>query len=163
MCDVNDYWQNAVNHHLRDTMITSQFTDHTINGNQDLYGRIGTDSPWTNSVCSVIVQSNMCTCTSVLLIIKLTKNPVLLRFHCGSGKLKFRRYSPCFAICMNVVHSLEPDETPNYSASHQAPNYIVCATLLNIAKYSKKFFAVALRLWLYFQFTYIQYCTVKPV
>ena len=28
-----------------------------------------------------------------------------------------------FAIFKNVAHSLEPGETPSYSASHQAPNY----------------------------------------
>ena len=29
-----------------------------------------------------------------------------------------------FAIFKNVAHSLEPGETPSYSASHQAPNYV---------------------------------------
>ena len=29
-----------------------------------------------------------------------------------------------FAIFNSVTHSLEPRETPNYSASHQAPNYV---------------------------------------
>ena len=29
-----------------------------------------------------------------------------------------------FAIFKNFAHSLEPGETPNYSASHQAPNYV---------------------------------------
>ena len=29
-----------------------------------------------------------------------------------------------FAILKNVAHSLEPGETPSYSASHQAPNYV---------------------------------------
>ena len=29
-----------------------------------------------------------------------------------------------FAKFKNVVHSLEPGETPSYSASHQAPNYV---------------------------------------
>ena len=29
-----------------------------------------------------------------------------------------------FAIFKNVVHSLEPGETPSYSASHQALNYV---------------------------------------
>ena len=32
--------------------------------------------------------------------------------------------SLCFAMFRNVVHSMEPDETPSYSASHQAPNYV---------------------------------------
>ena len=29
-----------------------------------------------------------------------------------------------FAIFKNIAHSLEPDETPSYSASHQAPKYV---------------------------------------
>ena len=29
-----------------------------------------------------------------------------------------------FAIFKNVVHSLEPGETPSNSASHQAPKYV---------------------------------------
>ena len=29
-----------------------------------------------------------------------------------------------FVIFKNVAHSLEPGETPSYSASHQAPNYV---------------------------------------
>ena len=42
--------------------------------------------------------------------------------------------SPLFAIFKSVVHSLEPGETPRYSASHRSSNY---ATFLNIAKYYK--------------------------
>ena len=30
----------------------------------------------------------------------------------------------CFAIFKNVVHSVEPGETPIYSEAHQAPNYV---------------------------------------
>jgi len=29
-----------------------------------------------------------------------------------------------FAIFQSVAHSLEPGETPSYSTSHQAPNYV---------------------------------------
>ena len=29
-----------------------------------------------------------------------------------------------FALFKNVAHSLEPGETPIYSASHHAPNYV---------------------------------------
>ena len=32
-----------------------------------------------------------------------------------------------FAIIKNVAHSLEPGETPSYSASRQAPNYVHCS------------------------------------
>ena len=41
--------------------------------------------------------------------------------------------SSFFAKFKNVVHSLEPGETPSISASNQAPK--ICATVLNIAKY----------------------------
>ena len=49
--------------------------------------------------------------------------PVPVRLHSGYGKLIFVIISPFCAIFKNVVHSLEPVETPSYSASHQAPNY----------------------------------------
>ena len=58
-------------------------------------------------------------CT-VLVIIKLTKK-------CGLVAVPVKKcfaISPCFAIFKNVVHGLEPGETPNYSASHQALNYL---------------------------------------
>ena len=38
--------------------------------------------------------------------------------------LNFVIISPYFAISKNVVHSLEPVETPSYSASQQAPKYV---------------------------------------
>ena len=66
-----------------------------------------------------MAQSN-----TVLVIIELTKNPVVLRLRCGSGKLIVVIISPCFATFKNVVHSLEPGETPRNAASHQAPNYV---------------------------------------
>ena len=51
-----------------------------------------------------------------------------LRFLCGCVAVPvnwiFVIISSCFAILKNVVHSLEPGETPSYSASHQAPNYV---------------------------------------
>ena len=47
---------------------------------------------------------------------------------CGSGVVpvnwNFVVISTCFAIFKNVVHSLKPGETPRYSASHQASNYV---------------------------------------
>ena len=48
----------------------------------------------------------------VLVIIKLTKKALPLRFRCGSCQLNFVVISPWFAILKNVVHSLEPGETP---------------------------------------------------
>ena len=56
-------------------------------------------------------------------IIKLKIFPVPVRLHSGSGKLNFVVISSYFAIFKNVVHSLEPCETPSQSASHQAPDY----------------------------------------
>ena len=60
---------------------------------------------------------------TVMPIIKLKIFPVPVHLHSGYGKLIFVIISPFFAIFKNVLHSLEPGETPSYSASHQAPNY----------------------------------------
>ena len=60
---------------------------------------------------------------TVMRIIKLKTVPVPVRLHSGYGKFIFVIISQFFAILKNVVHSLEPDETPIYAASHQAPNY----------------------------------------
>ena len=38
--------------------------------------------------------------------------------------LNFVVISSCCVIFKEVVHSLEPGETPSSSASHQAPNYV---------------------------------------
>ena len=61
---------------------------------------------------------------TVLVLIKLTKFAFALRLRCGSCKFIFDIISSFFAKFKNVVHSLEPDETPSNSASHQAPNYV---------------------------------------
>ena len=51
-----------------------------------------------------------------------------LRFRCGCVAVPVNWFcdiiSSCFAKFKNVVHSLEPGETPSNSASHQAPNYV---------------------------------------
>ena len=60
---------------------------------------------------------------TVMRIIKLNLFPVPVRLHYGYDKLIVVIISPFYAIFKNVVHSLEPGETPSYSASHQAPNY----------------------------------------
>ena len=59
---------------------------------------------------------------TVLVIIELTKFAVEVRFRCSCSKLTF-----CLDFIImfkNVVHSLEPGETPSNSASLQAPNYV---------------------------------------
>ena len=54
---------------------------------------------------------------TILVLIKLKKiNATALQPQ--RNVLKF------FAIFKSVAHSLEPGETPSYSASHQAPNYV---------------------------------------
>ena len=53
------------------------------------------------------------------------------------------------------MHNLEPVETPSYSASQQAQNYPQRSEILQNS--SKRFGAVAVRLRLFFQFTYVQY------
>ena len=56
-------------------------------------------------------------------IINLKIFPVPVQLHSGYGKLIFVIIFPIFfAIIKNVVHSLEPGETPSKSASHQVPN-----------------------------------------
>ena len=70
-----------------------------------------------------VTKCNVYPFVTVMRIIKLKIFPVPVRLHSGSGKLMFVFFSPCVAIFKNVVHSLEPGETPSYSASHQAPNY----------------------------------------
>ena len=62
--------------------------------------------------------------TTVLVLIKLTNFAVPVRLRCGCGKLIFAFISSLFAIFKNVVHRLEPGETPSDSASHQAQNYV---------------------------------------
>ena len=59
-----------------------------------------------------------------------------MRFHCGCGKLIFCLYFIIFfAIFKTVVHSLEPGETPSYSASHQVLNYVQrIQTMYNVLK-----------------------------
>ena len=53
---------------------------------------------------------------TVLVLSKLKKN--------ATPPQPQRTVLKCFAIFKNVAHSLEPGETPSYSASHQAPNYV---------------------------------------
>ena len=72
-------------------------------------------------------QSNVAFVFSVLTVIRIIKLkifPVPVQLHSGSGKLIFVIISPCAVIFKNVVHSLEPGETPSYSASHQAQKYV---------------------------------------
>ena len=61
------------------------------------------------------LRSSIVTILIVMLIIKLNLFPVLARY-------RFI-FSPRFAIFKNVVHNLEPGETPSNSASHQVQNY----------------------------------------
>ena len=51
-----------------------------------------------------------------------------MRLRCGCVAVPengfFDIISSLFAKFKNVVHSLEPGETPSLSASHQTPNYV---------------------------------------
>ena len=59
--------------------------------------------------------------------------------------------SPCFVIFTNVVHSLKPGEAPRNSASHQTSNSVQRSKISQNTL--KRCVAVALRLWLFLQFT----------
>ena len=70
---------------------------------------------------------------TVLVLIKLTKFAVnqlksIYRNRNATVAVPVNSFfdiiSYLFAKFKNVVHSLEPDETPSNSASHQAPNYV---------------------------------------
>ena len=61
---------------------------------------------------------------TVLVLIKLTKFAVALRNVAVPVNLSFGIISSFFANFKNVVHSLEPGETPSNTASHQALNYV---------------------------------------
>ena len=56
--------------------------------------------------------------------------------------------SSFFAKFKNVVHRLEPGETPSYSASHQAPNYVQRSYMSQDTL--KRCVAVSVRLRLFF-------------
>ena len=90
------------------------------------------------------------------------KNAVPLRFRCDSCKLKCCRYFTMFAIFKNVIHILEPSETPSYIFWSLVRRGVslgskLCTTFLNNANCFKTVrcgcVAVALRLRLFFQFT----------
>ena len=74
--------------------------------------------------CRILSSLQIHVIIIVLVLIELTKFAVALRLRCGSCKLIFVIISSFFAKFKNVVHSLEPGETPRNSASHQAPDYV---------------------------------------
>ena len=76
------------------------------------------------TTCRLSIQKcNAIYVSTVMRIIKFKIFPVPVRLHSSYGKLIFFIISPFFAIFKNVLHSLEPGETPSYSASYRAPNY----------------------------------------
>ena len=90
-----------------------------------------------------------------------TSFAVALPLRCGSCKLIFLHYFIIYLLFKNVVPSLENGETLSYSASHQAPNYVQRSFILQNTL--KRCVAVAVRLRLFFQFTYDQDCTCSVV
>jgi len=56
-------------------------------------------------------------------IIELKIFPFPVRLHSGYGKFIFVIISTFFATFKNVVHRLEPGETPSNSSSQQALSY----------------------------------------
>ena len=56
--------------------------------------------------------------------LKIVLVPVPVPLHSGSDIMIFDIILLFLFIFKNVVHSLEPGETPSYSVPHQAPNYV---------------------------------------
>ena len=81
----------------------------------------------------------------------------MIRLFSSCGNLYYVVLTPCFVIFKNVVHSLEPGETPRNSAFHQALNY---AQLSYISHYILKWF-YAVEVWFrsFFRFTSFLNCT----
>ena len=71
-----------------------------------------------------------------------------MRLHSGYGKLIFVIILPFLAKFKNVVHSLEPGETPSYSPDS---NYVQRSKMSQNT--IKRLGAVAVWLRLFFQFT----------
>ena len=63
---------------------------------------------------------NMCTALQLLVTV-LVLSKLKLNTTATQPQGNVLKY---FAIFKNVAHSLEPGETPSYSAYHQAPNYV---------------------------------------
>jgi len=68
-------------------------------------------SPWTYAA-NTFLLGTYSTCFKSIEIINAT------------APQPHRNFLMYFAIFKNLAHSLEPGETPNYSASHQAPIYV---------------------------------------
>ena len=75
------------------------------------------DSCVTVNDCYQTTSDPNCECGTVLVLSKLKKKPA----NATQPQCNVIKY---FAIFKSVAHSLEPGETPSYSASLQAPNYV---------------------------------------
>ena len=88
---------------------------------------------------------------TVLVIIKLTKFAVAVRFRCGCSSFTFCLYFIIVLRCLRtlyIVRSLVRRRVTRRLTRFQT-----------MCKYTlKRFVAVAVRLRLFFQFTYVQYC-----
>jgi len=84
----------------------------------------------TSCLCLVCggIRLNCKTCKLNILQYWSLLNWRKMRFRCGCVAVAvnwlFAFISSFFAMYKNNVHRLEPGETPSYSASHQAPNYV---------------------------------------
>ena len=120
-------------HHIADVgakrVCLSRKWEHWHRGYRNLSGCRMVLCPRTN------LPDNPRSAKYVIATAKLHWNPLntysyahyQLEFNSGSGAVPVNWNvivsSSSFAIFKNVVHSLEPDETPSNSASHQVPNY----------------------------------------
>ena len=105
---------------------------------RDKHSNIHVPIKWLCENCLTLVLLTECSRIKLTGSLDSLQTPRrLIRTKLMARSIFFAIISSCYAIFKNVVHSLEPGETPSYSAFHQASNYTVCATFLNIAKYFK--------------------------
>ena len=70
----------------------------------------------------IVHKRSGCSAHAMPITTKLTSFPVMIRLRFGLYYVVFYRI---FVTFKNVIHNFEPGWTPSFSASHEAPNYLI--------------------------------------
>ena len=96
---------------LRSLAIKQQVLIDTLSGEYLIYtSTVWIKKPYNTTGC--------CDCNATVLVLSKLKK---IKATAPQPQRNVFKY---FAIFKNIAHSLKPGETPSYSASHQAPNYV---------------------------------------